>query len=132
LRRVVGIEREQDVLQIRDRKFAAAQRAESAKETQDDEDGTDGDDEGDSSNETKKGRIHQQNVKDRHKKDKAFNYYQAALTEVIVNLSEEEVEEMQDLANAWNEHGPPPETRRRYMDLTLLVAADFNIQLIAH
>ena len=115
MRRVVGIEREQDVLQIRDRKFAEAQSAESAK---DNEDGTDGDDEDDSSNRAKKTSVHPRKVKNRRQKDKAFNYYQVVLTEVIVNLSEEEAEEMQELANAWNEHGPPPETRRRYADLT--------------
>ena len=62
--------------------------------------------------------VHPQKVKNHRQKDKAFNHYQAALTGVIVNLSEEEAEEIQELASAWNEHGPLPETRRRYADLT--------------
>ena len=105
LRRVVGIECEQDVLHIRDRKFAEAQRAASTKKTNN-EDGTDGDDEEDSARKHKKG-------KDNRQRDKAFNYYQAALTEVVENLTEEEMDQMQELAKTWNENGPPLDTRRK-------------------
>lgn len=105
LRRVVGIECEQEVLRIRDRKFAEAQRSDSAKKTAD-ESGTDGDDEDESGGKNKKG-------KDNRKRDKAFNYYQAALTEVVENLTEEETDEMQELAKTWNENGPPLDTRRK-------------------
>ena len=105
LRRVVGIEHEQDVLHIHDRKFAEAQRSDSAKKT-DNEDGDDEDDEDDSTRTNKKG-------KDNHRRDKAFNYYQAALTEVVENLMEEETDQMQQLAKAWNENGPPLDTRRK-------------------
>ncbi|EDR13010.1 uncharacterized protein LACBIDRAFT_322404 [Laccaria bicolor S238N-H82] len=80
LRRVVGIEREPDVLRVRDWKFAEVQRAESAKVN---EDGTDGDDENEASNQAKK----KPNAKKRHQKDKAFNYYQAAVSKVMVNIT---------------------------------------------
>ena len=105
LRRVVGIEHEQDVLRIRDCKFAEAQRSDSAKKT-DNEDGDDEDEEDDSTRTNKKG-------KDNRRRDKAFNYYQAALTEVVENLTEEETDQMQQLAKAWNENGPPLDTRRK-------------------